>query len=364
MSNSVVSPEFSLKKSLPPARVIITAVVLIFLAWAFFSHQTTRFYASAVFLFYGLTHSMWISVIMLGVFQTLLLIPFRIINLTKSKNIKEFEHKIKQLDNEEEQSFLIKKSAKSGRKVILYYLVDFFVQLTSFLSIGRLFLTDFYTQKLNPTYLYDFVPYPEYPLRDVWFKIPYLKIVETTDLGMNYVFASWIIIIALSIFLTWLINYLKQRSKISLESSKLSTVIGLFTGSAVLIMIIAYYLLRNFPLVIEFQIFTGDISKPNPRFNLITAVATFITIIWLDIPTILKKGQLAKQAGIPVSVIRKTQYQLFAETARSATVVGLGAYFITNRIPCAFELSIFTLEIISWLSPLTIDRYILSKRTD
>ena len=37
-------------------------------------------------------------------------------------------------------------------------------------------------------------------------------------------------------------------------------------------------------------------------------------------------------------------------------------YFITNRIPSAFELSIFTLEIISLAAPLTLDKFILKMK--
>lgn len=50
---------------------------------------------------------------------------------------------------------------------------------------------------------------------------------------------------------------------------------------------------------------------------------------------------------------------MLKDTLKNATLIGLGAYFITNQIPSAFELSIFTLEIISLASPLTLDRIIL-----
>lgn len=361
MDKQVISPNFSLRRSLPSLNSIITFIILAFLIWAFFSKQTLRFYASFLFLFYSITNSMWISVVMLGIFQTLILIPFRIINLTKSKHIRDFEAKVSEIKKTQEQSFLIKKNARSGNRVFLYYLIDFFVQLTSYVSMGRLFLTDFYSTKISPTLLYSFVPYPDYPLQDRWFKIPYPHVTDTYDFGMGAVLVSWLIVLAVSSTLTFILRLLKKQKNLNLNStpSKIKNLISFITGSSIIIMIGAYFLLRHFPSQISLAIFTGDIAKPNPQFNTITALATFFTILWLDTPTILKKSELAKAAGIDKRIIRRTEVQLFTETLRSATIVGLGAYFITNVIPCAFELSIFTLEIISWLSPLTLDRLIL-----
>lgn len=361
MDTQVISPKFSLQKSLPSFNAILTFSILIFLAWAFFSKETLRFYASFVFLFYSLTSSMWISVIMLGIFQTILLIPFRIINLTKSKHIRDFEAKVHEIKESSEQSFLIKKNAKTGNRVFLYYIVDFFVQLTSYVSIGRLFLTDFYSVKLSPSMLYSFVPYPEYPIQDRWFKIPYPKITAYHDFGLHTALIVCLVIFALSLLAAIIIRILRKQKNIDLHQApiQVKNAARTLTGSSLFLMLITYFVLRHFPAGLALGIFSGDVGLPNPTFNGITALATFITILWLDIPTILKKGELAKQAGISAKIVRNTQTQLLGETLRSATVVGLGAYFITNLIPCAFELSIFTLEIISWLSPLTLDRLIL-----
>jgi hypothetical protein len=361
MADVPVSPQFSLLKSLPPLRTIATGSTLVFLVWAFFSKQTMRFYASFVFLFYSITHSMWISVIMLGIFQTLILIPFRIVNLTKSQHIKDFEAKVNELNHKGEQSFLIRKSAKTGNKIILYYLVDFFVQLTSYVTIGRLFLTDFYSVKLDPWFLYSWVPYPKYPIHDVWFKIPYPVVTKTLDLGMHWVFVSWIIIICLTVLVSWMVQLYQHQNKES--NNKVAGPVAWFLGSSLLLMLISWFVIRHFPIGWVVSIFSGDVGKPNPRFNTITAIATFTTILWLDVKPILRKVELARAAAIPENIIRQTQSQLFGETLRSATLVGLGAYYITNQIPCAFELSIFTLEIISWLSPLTLDKLILQSKT-
>lgn len=358
MADQVISPQWSLYRNLPPFRTILTGVVLVFLAWIFFTKRSLQFYASVLFLFYGLTHSMWISVICLGVFQTLLLIPFRITNIIKSQHIKDFEAVVAEQNNASDQSFLIKKQTKSGNRVILYYLVNFAVDLTSYISIGRLFLTDFYSVKLDPWLLYSFVPYPHYPIQDVWFKIPYLAFHQTRDLGWGTVLLCWLAMLVVTVVAT-LIHQFLVKHKVKIKAP----VTAFITGSTLLLMVAAYFLIRNFPTQVGIAILTADVGRPFPTLNTITAVATFFTLLWLDIPSILKKGDLAAEAKIDPAIIQKTQSRLFGDSLRSATIVGLGAYFITNKIPCAFELSIFTLEIISWLSPLTLDRMILKSKS-
>ena len=129
---------------------------------------------------------------------------------------------------------------------------------------------------------------------------------------------------------------------------------------SIFIYIALYFLLRNFPIAWQPHIFTGDVSIPNRTLNTITAIGTFITILWLDIPKIRHKTRLARAQKIDEKIIFSTLKDMVKETLFSATIVGLGAFYITNHIPCAFELSIFTLEIISWISPLTLDKLILS----
>ena len=62
---------------LPLSSLITIFITGLFVFWLF-TGDLYRFYASMVFMFYSWTHSMWISVVMLGVFQTILLIPLRI----------------------------------------------------------------------------------------------------------------------------------------------------------------------------------------------------------------------------------------------------------------------------------------------
>jgi len=130
------------------------------------------------------------------------------------------------------------------------------------------------------------------------------------------------------------------------------------SGSVILLMIIGWFLMRYFPVDWTIKIFSGDVSHPYSTFNAITAIMTFFIVIWLDFPKINKKVDLAIQENIDINVIAKIKVKLYRESFQKALFLGLGAYFITNQIPCAFELSIFTFETISLLSPLTIDRII------
>ncbi len=348
----------------PRLSTLITIIIVLLLIYAFFSRLTLQFYASALFLFYSLTKSMWVSVVLLGVFQTLLMIPFRITNLIKSANIKEFKEHFAQIKQRDEQRIVLKKSVGGGRRVALYYLVNFFVYLTSYVTMGRLFLTDFYTQPLDPWLLYDFVPYPDYPILDRFFKIPYVWFNETLDLGMGWVFIVWMVGIGLQVLIYVLRSVMKSVAKRVPSEGPGSQVVGVVrryaTGYLIVFLVLSYILMRNFPWGWQVRVFSGDVAQPNRRFNTITAVVTFVTLVWINMPKIRKKTELALEAGMDEAVVRVTENEMFRETVKVSALVGLGAYFITNRIPSAFELSIFTLEMISLLSPLTLDALILS----
>ena len=111
----------------------------------------------------------------------------------------------------------------------------------------------------------------------------------------------------------------------------------------------------------EVNFFSGNISIPNRKFNTITAIVTFATLLWFGIAKINRKGKLAKARKVDSEIIFHTQKDMFKESLKTASLVGLGAYFITRQIPSAFELSIFTFELIALLSPFTLDKLIQGK---
>jgi len=350
-----------------PLSSVIAIICLIVVTYWFISGKMYGFYASMVFLFYSWTNMMWVSVVMLGVFQTLLLIPFRIIRLLDFKNIRDFKTETVEVGDTGSQENFLRRQFRQGNWTLTLYLLDFFVQLSTYMTIGKLFLTDFYNKALNPKFLYSFVPYPDYPLQERFFKIPYPVSTKSIDLGMETVVYVWLMIIIAELIISIVRSMIERRNRKQAElehhhvhkAGKLSSSYMIVYGA--ILFVLSYILLRNFPLAWKVSIFTGDVAKPNRTFNTVTAIATFLTLMWFGVNDILKKGKIARDLGIPQKRIDRTQSTLFKEKFSSASLIGLGAFFITNQIPCAFELSIFTLEIISLFSPFTLDRMILRK---
>ncbi len=364
----------------------LAAAILVFLVVAFFKGWTFNFYANILFGFYGLTKKIWVSVVLLGVTQTILMIPFRTIRVMQAQNIRKFQDKVDELKQEEQQIARVKKSFRQGNLTFLFYIVDFMIQLTLFISIGRLFLTDFYANKIDPNIFWKFVPYPEYPLQGLWFKLPYPVVTDSKDLGGWVVILVWILILLSHVFI-YVAKRMRNRFAVlaekkaqaeakeeqkeeqeispSLSSPQLESqqkskqTLSLLGSSTIVLFIITYFLVRSFPLSWEMRIFSGDVSIPNRTLNTVTAIATFIMVIWFGLQDIIRQGKLAKQEGISDEVVDLTQNEMFKTNLFNATLIGLGAFFITNLIPSAFELSIFTFELIAILSPFTLDRFVL-----
>ncbi|MBU1885419.1 hypothetical protein KKE34_02305 [Patescibacteria group bacterium] len=352
--------------SLLPIMSGLVVAILIFLVYAFFKGWTFNFYANILFGFYALTKQIWISVVLLGVTQTILMIPFRAIRVIQSQNTRKFQDKVNEFGRDEQQIAKVKKTFRQGNSTFLFYIVDFMVQLTLFISIGRLFLTDFYTNNIDPSILLKFIPYPIYPLQGLWFKIPYPLVTKTNDLGWWAVLIAWALILITHVFI-YMIKRMGRRFSVATEkkqspskSTQKTKQTFSFLGSSTLILfIIAYFLVRKFPLALEMRIFSGDVSVPNRTLNTVTAIATFTMIVWFGLQNILRQGKLAREKGISQKVIDLTQSEMFKNNLFNGILIGLGAFFITNLIPSAFELSIFTFELIAILSPFTLDKFVL-----
>lgn len=352
-------PRITARAALPTLSTFVSALAIIFLIYAFFSGLSFQFYASFLFLFYGVTKSMWISVMLLGVFQTLLLIPFRIIRVLKTNNIKEFQRTVEKLEDGKKQGFTLKSGFRQGNVTFLFYAVDFVMQLVSYISMGRLFLTDFYSRHINSAMLYSWVPQPLYPIRDTFFKLPYPHLTETLDLGWKVVIPVWIVLIIVQMAILAARRTVRSQEPAAEQKAFGGQWAPYISGYLLFFMVVAYFAVRHFPINWAVSIFSGDVSIPNRTFNTVTAIATFLVLIYHGIPRILRKGQLAEKLGVDRRVIETTQKEMFKETLFNAGLVGLGAFFITNQIPSAFELSIFTLEVISLAAPFTLDKLVL-----
>ena len=339
-------------------RSIVASTLLLLILYAFFSGLMTQFYASIVFGFYAVTNKMWVSVILLGVFQTILLIPLRIIRVRRGQNIQEFQDETSELEHSILQQKKLKQQFNFGNSTFLFYLVDFMIQLTSFLSIGRLFLKDFYSVPLNPRWLYSFIPYPEYPIQDRIFQLPYFVVSKTHDFGFMGVVILLIlfsaVMIGIELFRRW------KKSNVQSNHTPLSQLPARYVVTyGLIIVIVSWVLAHHFPIGLEYKIFTGDVAVPNTKLNTVTAIVTFVTLLWFGYKRIGRVSELARQEGVSNGVIERTERRIFSDSVKTSTFVGLGAYFITNHIPSAFELSVFTLEVISLASPLTLDKLVL-----
>lgn len=350
--------QLSRVRKILPLSSIATLIVLLAFLYLFLSGELYRFYASALFIFYSLTNQMWVSVILLGVFQTLLLIPLRIIRVIRSDNIDEFQQKFGQMNSEVLQRQELRQQFNLGNRSFLFYLTDFFVQLTTFLTIGQLFLTDFYSQRIASAALYSFVPDFVFPIEHTIFKIPYPSITETVSFGWPAFIVIWLLLICVQA-LIGRIQYqlLKRKAGTDVPLIRLANRYNL--GYFLLSILFAWYIAHHFPIGVDISIFSGNVALPNRTLNTVTAVATFATLLWFGTQKILTKSKVAKEQGVDPQTIDATQKKMFSQAMFDSAVIGLGAYFITNNIPSAFELSIFTLEVISLLSPFTLDKVIL-----
>lgn len=344
------------RNRVPSLRSILTVTIVILMVYLFVFGHLQKFYLSLLFFYYSILGEMWWAVIGIGVTQTLLLIPLRIIRISNQAKIGEFKERVEELEIEE-QRFFVKKSAKSGQGAFLFYSADFVIQLATYLSIGRMFLMDFYNYRLDPNLLYQFVPYPEYPIEGTIFKLPYPWFAGTRSFGWEIIVWVWLIIVLLQVIVL-LVRYFytaSMKKSGGTATGLPKNVTKYASGYLIMFLFISWVLMKNFPTDWSLRFFSGSITIPNPTFNSVTAVMTFLTLIWFGVNRIRRDSIIAREKGIDEKHIATIQRSMFGDNFRSAVLVGLGAFFITNQIPSAFELSIFTLEMISLISPLTLD---------
>jgi hypothetical protein len=103
-------------------------------------------------------------------------LPLRFIGLKLSTSIQSLENELEEQKNDNDQYLLFTRKVQEGSPAVVFYIFNFVVNAIAFFSAGRIFLIDFYTQKLNSHYLYHFIPYPQYPLRGTNFFFPFFNI--------------------------------------------------------------------------------------------------------------------------------------------------------------------------------------------
>jgi len=346
---------------MPMATTFLVIFLVVIAVW-FFKGGSFRLYASAFFSLYYLTGQIWVSVLLIGICQNIVLLPMRFIGMRLSQSFKDFEEEIEKSSNNDAYLVFTDK-VKKGDWGILFYILNFIVNAIAFFSAGRIFLIDFYTQKLDPALLYKWVPYPDYPLVGTIFKLPFFKITETISVDWKTILFIWL---GISLFfavlkLLWRIfrAFLTNNKKIlalRINYNRLLLQSGGFSGTVLILSII---LLRNFPVKFENWLLLADLSRQNTTMNFITAVGTFLTTVHAGYTRHNIDKKIAEKRGVDEIKLDKVFKDKMKETFRNALFLGLGAFFITNQIPCAFELSVATFEALYMLSPYTFDKILI-----
>jgi hypothetical protein len=132
-----------------------------------------------------------------------------------------------------------------------------------------------------------------------------------------------------------------------------------FGGVALILIVI---LLRHIPTAFEGFVFIANLSVQNTPMNFVTAIGTFLVAIHAGFENNSEAAKKAEKSNIPPEIIKKVFREKMRQSLKNAVVLGLGAFFITNQIPSAFELSITVFEIMYLIYPYTFG--LLIKKTD
>jgi hypothetical protein len=279
--------------------------------------------------------------------------------------VKQFKDKVESA-KDDQQYLLFNKKVREGDTSAIFYILEFVVNALAFFSAGRIFLIDFYRQKLDPSFLYSFVPYPNYPLRGTDFKPPFIRVDQTFALSWSTIFTIWGSLLALFIIprLIWRLVrfFLKNNKKILSARIGYNKAIKYISGFSGTLFVISLFLLRNIPKKITPIQLSFDLTRPSPALNAITAIATFITVLHAGVKRDNLAVKEAKLADIPQDVIKKVSRSNLRNTFQNSLILGLGAFFITNQIPSAFELSVATFEALYIISPYSFDLILKSAR--
>jgi len=349
------------KQRLPIITFLFLIFLIVVLVW-FFRGGSFRFYASLFFGLYFLTKSTWISIIFVGVIQTLIFLPFRIINENLKPDLKEFEKEIAKTTGENQQ-ILLTRQIKSGSWSVVFHTLNFVLLALAFFSVGRIFFMDFYHHQIDASkFLYDFIPYPVYPLQGTIFRFPWVHVLKTTALSWQTIFTIWGVL--LGFFVTLRLIWVFLRRFLSKNKSILNIRIQynqlLIFGSGFIgtLFLISLFVFRHIPTAGEIIILSADLTKQNTGFNIITAICTFLATISAGIASNRELINEARSNNIPEESIRKVTRQHLKKSAQNGFFLSVFALWVTRLMPCSHDLSVLSFEAIYLISPLTFDRLI------
>lgn len=354
------------RQLLMPALTSFLIIFLIVVGVWFFRGGSFRLYASVFFSLYYITKEIWISVLLIGIIQNLVFLPLRFLGMRYSSSFDKFERDIEE-SSHQEAYLLFKNKVRKGDSTIIFYILNFVVNMIAFISAGRIFLIDFYNKPLDPNLIYKWVPYPTYPLSGDNFNFHFFKITETIAVSWKNIFLIWlsITIFFFVVKLLWrLLRIFLSRNKSLLKArinyNRFLVKSGGISGS---ILILSIIILRHIPIRVEGWLLPVDLTRQNTTMNTITAIGTFITTLHAGYTRHRINREIALKNGLESVAVQRVFYEKMRVSFRNAIFLGLGAFFITNQIPCAFELSVATFEILYILSPYTFDQILIRAAT-
>lgn len=357
----------SSQKKLPISTLFFTGFMILVGIW-FLRGGSYRLYASLFFTLYHLTQSAWISIILVAVAQNIAFLPLRFLGEITWPKLKEFEEELELEKNKDDQSFLLRKKVHSGDWPVVLYTINFVLLLIAFISAGRVFLLDFYSvhHKIDAQkYLYNWVPYPEYPLSGVEFPFPFVHVTDSIAIGWGKILIFWLIVAGI-LLLPWGIwNLLKNVFGITkplfvnirIKINRLRIGIIGIVGS---LFILSLYLLRNVPVSFLPTILYADLSRQNTTFNIVTSLATFVATIFMGAKHHEEVRKEAK-GNFSQAIIDKVYKDNMRETTRNAFLIAIIAYFLTHLMPCSHDLSVLAFEAVYILASYTIDPFLRRK---
>jgi hypothetical protein len=347
---------------------ILLIFIIVLMVW-FLKGGSFKLYASIFFSIYSVTGQIWISVILMGIIQNVIFLPLRIIGNSFDKSLREFEDELEKIKKEENQSIVFNKKIKEGSLPVVFYIFNFFVNAIAFFSAGRIFLIDFYSdplklQKMN--LLYDFVPYPKYPLQGVNLHVPLFKITQTIALDWNNIFMiiGFVVLFFIVLRLLWRILriFLGHNKKVLFARIKYNRLLFTISGFGGVAIILIVLFLRHIPTTLQGFVFIANLARQNTPMNFVTALGTFIVTLHAGYRHNTEISDKARLSHIPDDIVKKVFKEKMQQSFKNALILGAGAFFITNNIPSAFELSVTTFEVMYFIYPYTFGQII--KKTD
>lgn len=341
----------------PWITILFIALLIVVAVW-FFRGGSFRLYASLFFGLYYLTKLSWLSIILVSIVQNVFFLPFRFLYERFYVDLKAFEHALKKTKTDE-QSFLLNTNVRQGNASVIFYIINFVFLFIAFTSAGRVFLLEFYRSPIDKSFLYSFIPYPDYPLKGIIFHFPFIDVTSTTAVSWHYIFLIWAIPIGILIAfrLLWRIfKPLLAKSKTLLRYrigyNRFIIIVGGFLGTLI---IASTFLLRHFPASAHFQYISADLSLQNTTFNIITAVCTFFAAIYSGFQHNKEESAEARKAGISEAIIAEVSKATLRNSVRNGLVLGLFALWITRLMPSSHDLSVLAFEALYVTSPITFD---------